>query len=131
MKSDLELELAPSPESVPEARRALDALSGRIAESVLERVRLMLSELVTNAIRHAGLGPADQISVRLFAIDDRMRVEVIDRGAGFDTRPNAISLHEQSGWGLYLVGQLSDRWGVIVENGSCFWFEVDGSTATD
>jgi anti-sigma regulatory factor (Ser/Thr protein kinase) len=47
---------------------------------VLEVAQLLLSELVTNSMRHAGLGPDDRIRVRAEAGLGRLRVDVFDGG---------------------------------------------------
>ena len=48
-----------------------------------------------------------------------------DSGPGFDAGTPLPSLYQDSGWGLYLVEQIADRWGVKQEEGTCVWFEVD------
>ena len=57
--------------------------------------------------------------------DDRVRVEVTDHGPGFEARARDPSTQHESGWGLYLVDQLSDRWGVSRTDGTAAWFEID------
>ena len=52
-----------------------------------------------------------------------MRVEVADRGPGFD--PRLADDRAGSGWGLYLVDQLADRLGVSRTDGTTVWFEID------
>jgi anti-sigma regulatory factor (Ser/Thr protein kinase) len=88
-------------------------------------VSLLVSELVTNSIRHAETtAPASvELQARVFA--DRVRVEVRDHGPGFEPRPQAPNRRSRSGWGLYLVDQLSDRWGVTRDDGTGAWFEID------
>src|SRR5207253_1270255 len=54
-----------------------------------------------------------------------LRVEVTDRGPGFEPGSPLPSMYQDSGWGLYLVEQIADRWGVKQEEGTCVWFEVD------
>ena len=126
MTAAVDLRLPPGPESVPRARRALDPLAGKVDPSVLDRARLMVSELVTNAIRHAGLGPDDRISLRVSVVGGSLRTEVRDAGPGFTPGRRPITIYQQSGWGLYLVAQLADRWGVTKDGDVCVWFEIDG-----
>ena len=58
-----------------------------------------------------------------------MRFEVIDPGPGF--RPNILrpTPYQESGWGLYLVEQVANRWGVVDDGSIHVWFEIDGAAA--
>jgi anti-sigma regulatory factor (Ser/Thr protein kinase) len=113
-------------EAVPSARRALQQLAPLLEPDLLENVGLLVSELVTNSIRYARTpGPAS-IELRASVFDDLVRVEVTDHGPGFEARANEPSSQHESGWGLYLVDQLSDRWGVSrAGGGTAAWFEID------
>lgn len=86
---------------------------------------LLTSELVTNAVSHAGMAGGQVILVRL-SDGDRLRVEVLDEGPGFQ-RPNRwLDTEASSGWGLQLVERLAAAWGVETENGrNLVWFELD------
>jgi two-component sensor histidine kinase len=85
-------------------------------------VCLLVSELVTNAIRHAGMGPNDRLVLAARLTDDWARVEVRDSGPGFE--PDVR--HGTPGFGLRMVDMLSARWGVDRdEQGARVWFEVD------
>ena len=107
------------------ARRALQQLAPLLEPDLLENVGLLVSELVTNSIRYARTpGPAS-IELRASVFDDRVRVEVTDHGPGFEARASEPSSQHESGWGLYLVDQLSDRWGVSRVGGTAAWFEID------
>ena len=97
----------------------------RVPEGRIEDLRLLTSEVVTNAVRHAGLAPGDTIRVAVDASERRIRVEVGEDGPGFD--PSALpepSLERVGGWGLHLVNRLSDRWGVVRNERNLVWFEV-------
>jgi anti-sigma regulatory factor (Ser/Thr protein kinase) len=121
----LDLRLAASPEAVAEARHALDRLGGVVPERRLRDIRLLVSELVTNAVRHAGLGTSDVIRLVVDVSRDALRVEVHDPGAGFEPGPPAPDPARPSGWGLFLVDELADRWGVDSGRRTLVWFEVD------
>ncbi len=121
---EVELELAGHPDSVSEARRAVSDFGDRIPSGRLDDLRLLVSEVVTNAIRHAGMGPQDRVGLRIVVIDDAVRVEVRDRGNGFVLRDTAPDPARASGWGLYLVAELADRWGIEGERETCVWFEL-------
>ena len=121
------LDLAiPSDEHAPRAaRRALDQLSGEIPPSLLENARLLVSELVTNSVRHAAASDGAVIMLTVHMSEGMVRVEVADSGPGFEPEPPNPSMYQTSGWGLYLVEQIADRWGVARGSGSQVWFELD------
>ena len=96
-----------------------------VPEDRVEDLRLLTSEIVTNAVRHAGLAREDTIGVAVEVSERRVRVEVADDGPGFDPSDLPDSSPEGvGGWGLQLVTQLSDRWGVIRNEPNHVWFEV-------
>lgn len=127
MSKVLDLSLPVAVESASSARHQMRELSGVLETQVIENVSLLVSELVTNTLRHAGLGPSDRVDVRVRANDRRVRVEVVDRGRGFHLNDNlAPSADRLGGWGLYLVEQLANRWGVDdAAPGTSIWFEID------
>ena len=118
----IELELPRLPASARTARESLVAIGERVPRSVLDDLRLMVSELVTNSVRHAGGVPDRPVHLRLWLSDGTIRVEAADGGRGFD--PTAPRERGGSGWGLMLVGRLATRWGVVAgETGTTVWFE--------
>jgi anti-sigma regulatory factor (Ser/Thr protein kinase) len=124
-----EVDLARDPDSPAEARRALGEVSDQLSPRRLEDAQLLVSELVTNAIRHAGLHDDDRIKLVVVAGDRALRIEVCDPGRGFEmTEPNPDPARP-SGWGLYLVRELSDRWGVDRSVQTRVWFELDREAA--
>jgi len=125
----LELELPRELDSAAAARHAVDQLSGHLPEAQVGDVRLLVSELVTNSLRHADLGPDDRIRLRVDVQDARVRVEVSDPGRGFEFEGPAEDPDTVEGWGLYLVATLSDRWGVESGKPSVVWFELDRAAA--
>jgi anti-sigma regulatory factor (Ser/Thr protein kinase) len=118
----LELTLAPDPESVAEARtRVCEAIGPVLADGTSETLRLLVSELVTNAVRHGG----NSEPVELHATwNSEVRVEVCDHGEGFTPAPRLGAIEEPGGFGLYLVGRLADRWGVETNDGTTVWFVI-------
>jgi anti-sigma regulatory factor (Ser/Thr protein kinase) len=125
MAPDLNLRLTVGPRAPGLARHALDHLSEEVHPDVLDQVRLLVSELVTNSVRHAGLEEADRIGLRVKADDRRVRVEVSDAGPGFSEDQPLPSMYQDSGWGLYLVEQIADRWGIEKGRETSVWFEID------
>lgn len=91
---------------------------------VREDLRLLVSELVANSLRHAGLQQCDWIDVRVSVSSERVRVEISDPGQGFES-PLCRDPTLTSGSGLWLLNALSSRWGVIRDRTTRVWFETD------
>lgn len=127
--AEINITLTASPEAVGRARHALDGLASMIGRPLLEDLRLMVSELVTNSVRHAGLGREDPIRLLVAVKDRTVRVEVVNPGMGFQPPGIQPSLYQTSGWGLFLVSRLADRWGIDERGGTRVWFEVDRNGA--
>ena len=121
----VEHELAVTPEAAAAARHALDDVGAAVPDAKLRDVRLLVSELVTNAVRHANLAPGDMILLVFEVADHAFRVEVHDPGGGFVPTSPAPDPARPSGWGLYLVAELADRWGVDSDDTTLVWFELD------
>jgi anti-sigma regulatory factor (Ser/Thr protein kinase) len=124
-----EVDLARDPDSAAEARRALGEVSDHLSPRRLEDARLLVSELVTNAIRHAGLEDDDVIRLVVVTGERALRIEVCDPGQGFELAEPEPDPARPSGWGLYLVRELSDRWGVERTEETRVWFELDREAA--
>jgi len=110
------------PEAVSAARRALDGFERLLDLSVFYDASLCVSELVTNAVLHANMGPDDELELDVEISDDALHVAVIDLGSGFD--PAIPTPGDESGFGLYIVDRLSDRWGVERAERTRVWFEM-------
>ena len=81
---------------------------------------LLVSELVSNAILHAGT----ELEVVVRVMPDRVSVEVHDRGPGAATRRH-YSATSGTGRGLVLVDELAHEWGTVVTaDGKFVWFEL-------
>src|ERR1700733_1481993 len=103
------------------ARGLLGAWTGATLEpDQLDTARLLVSELVTNAVLH-GRG---KITLRLWLRADAVRVEVRDQGAGFMYMGQRPEVPRPGGWGLQLVSMQSSRWG-IADDCARVWFELD------
>jgi hypothetical protein len=102
------------------ARRVVDAeFAGRVPALVLEKLKLLISEMVTNRIVNAPQGADERIILDLRS-DGVVRCAVLDHGPA--TLPQ--------GGVLRLVEELADRWGMTR---SCdltqMWFETEASVA--
>jgi anti-sigma regulatory factor (Ser/Thr protein kinase) len=124
MNAMLDLKLPSAPQAPGEARRALESLRPKLRPGLLDEVRLLVSELVTNSYKHAVAGPEGWIGLRVEIDTRRVRVEVCDAGGGFEPQTKRPAGGQGSGWGLYLVGRIADRWGVTPGDGCCVWFEL-------
>lgn len=109
------------------ARRAFDDMSYQLDDDMFERGRLALSEAVTNSVIHAGLRSPQLIDMEVWARSDLLRIEVTDNGSGFDPAalPPKPTNSEPGGWGLWLIGELTDRWGVDLTHSTRVWMEFD------
>ena len=123
----MNFELAGGPYAVTAARVALAELDDLLDESQAFDVRLLVSELVTNSVQHAKVGPDDSIVLKLRIDDDAVRVEIADHGPGFDPPDDPGDVERDRGWGLFFVSQLATRWGVEPGESGCVWFEIDRS----
>lgn len=121
----IELELDVGPAAAADARAAVAVLEGRANDDLLDDVRLLLSEIVTNAVRHAGSPRGAKIGLAVSVAHDVVRAEVTDRGGGFDPRPRDLPRTDAGGWGLHLVDRLATRWGVDRGEPARVWFEID------
>ncbi len=100
------------------ARRHVDEHRNALGEDAWRRARLLVSELVTNALRHG----SGAIVLELTPLPSGgLRVCVHDEGGG---RPEPREPDEDGGYGLHLVRDLSDRSG-HGEGINAMWFEID------
>jgi anti-sigma regulatory factor (Ser/Thr protein kinase) len=115
------------PRAAHAARRALECLRWEPDRARFQVAALLTTELVANAIEHAGTG---EVRFEAALIEGHVRVAVGDDGSGFV--PAARSPHAplDSHWGLHLVDQLADRWGVVTQPRTLVWFELQRSDPT-
>ena len=127
-QSDVDITVAADPTAAGKARRAL--AERRLVDSEREPALLLLvSELVTNSVRHAGLTEAERIRLRARRQGHRCAyVEVCDAGRSGrmpNKREQSLDALQPGGLGLMLVDEMADRWGI--ERGddeTCVWFEL-------
>ena len=116
--------LPASAESAAAARDAVRSLElGFRVESI---VTLLVTELVTNSVRHAEMPDDSELELRIEPLPSRLVAEVCDQGSGFRVRGAAEERREVGGLGLLLVDRLSDTWGIErAPDGTCVWFEIE------
>jgi anti-sigma regulatory factor (Ser/Thr protein kinase) len=116
------------PSAVAEARRWVANVAGDLLGADQgENLRLVISEVVTNALRHGSTGQSIDLAVTPKA--EFLCVQVTDDGPGLVPRPRALETDDHGGFGLFFVEQLTRRWGVTRENRRTrVWFELDYGT---
>ena len=115
-----------SPGAATALRRAVRALEDFLGAGKADEVELLVTELVTNAIKHAEAAGRNTITLDARVEDDKLRIAVSDRGEGFKPTPRSPLRSEPGGWGLMLVEGIADSWGV--EDGPTkVWFELAGA----
>jgi anti-sigma regulatory factor (Ser/Thr protein kinase) len=120
--AELTLQIAGSPDAPSEARTALRRFHPDLPPELMQVVVLLASELVANAVKHAG---AATVGIRFAVLPEHLRVEVSDEGPGFTPSPGKPDPSGVGGWGLHLVDELSSRWGISEGPGARVWFEIE------
>jgi anti-sigma regulatory factor (Ser/Thr protein kinase) len=117
----MELTLPRVPTSAGAARREIASHFGDDLDSdSLASAQLLVSELVTNAVVY-GQGT---ITLRAQLDTDRLLVEVIDEGKGFERQARRQPFNHLRGRGLAIVEAIASRWG-IHEGTTHVWFELE------
>jgi anti-sigma regulatory factor (Ser/Thr protein kinase) len=100
-------------------------LEGHLPATTASDAALLVSELVTNSVVHAKVGPRRALTVEVTKLDDRLRIVVIDPGSRL--RPCLLPPDPKApaGLGLLLVDKLCETWGVWQDLGpTCVWCEL-------
>jgi len=120
----LRLALPPDVPAVRLARQATrDALAAWQIGHLEEDAVLIVSELVTNAVRHAM--DTGAVGLELTSTRTWLRVEVQD-GDPTWRQMDSVADCDESGFGFVLVDSLADRWGVRrISAGKAVWAELD------
>jgi anti-sigma regulatory factor (Ser/Thr protein kinase) len=118
------LAIASGAQAPERARAWLRNVTGWLPRDAETTLTLLVSELVTNAVRHGGAGDEDLIELELRAVDGGVGVTVSDPGPGFSPEERDAPLDEPGGWGLVLVDQMAERWGVVHDERTRVWFEL-------
>jgi serine/threonine-protein kinase RsbW len=117
----------------PGAARIVAAqyLRDRVTAPVLDSALLLLSELVTNSVRHSGVAAGEPLAVRVDLGQTWCRVQVEDPGRDGVIAPRPADAVQGSGMGLNLVQMLSERWGLerASERGTWVWAQLSRAAA--
>jgi anti-sigma regulatory factor (Ser/Thr protein kinase) len=100
------------PEAPAQARRIIaEELSSRLPAGMVTEIQLMVSELVTNGLVHGGREANAPVMLDV-CVNGEVQCRVSDQGAKFAARLNRTPSVQLGGWGLRVVEELSDRWGM-------------------
>lgn len=113
-------------EAPTRARAAVTAhLGSELDPARLDDLLILTTEVVSNAVVHAGAGPGEQVGLRLTHGQETVQVAVSDPAPNLAPRVKPLDLHEPGGLGLRLVDRLSERWGVARRDAGTkeVWFE--------
>lgn len=105
-------------------RRAVRSLDRWLGPQTADDVELLVSELATNGVKHARTFNGNRITLDACVDPGRLRVQVRDGGHGFEHRRRRANSAEPGGWGLRLVEDLADSWGIEGEPSTTVWFEI-------
>jgi anti-sigma regulatory factor (Ser/Thr protein kinase) len=114
--------LPKDPGSAASAREVLTRLTGQVAERTLADAKLLVTELVANAVQH--VSEDGDLSLDVICDHGTLRIAVGDPGHGFHPQPRRPDSPKDSGWGLHFVEMLSDRWAVEIDGEARVWFEM-------
>jgi anti-sigma regulatory factor (Ser/Thr protein kinase) len=118
----LSIALGRSPEAGALARRAIADLRADLDPPLMETLRLLVTELVTNSVRHTA---ADFVTLKVAVGKSAVLTEVADTGPGFEPECVERAGDQNTGWGLFLVERLAQSWGVKHDGPSKrVWFEL-------
>jgi anti-sigma regulatory factor (Ser/Thr protein kinase) len=129
---DFSIELPGDVHAAGLARRAVMARVRDLQEPLQGDVLLLVTELVTNAVRHGPVEPEGSVRLECRRAGDGLRFLVSDPGTQLLRNGGLPALElpgtngdVQSGWGLMLVERIADQWGILAApTGTCVWFEV-------
>ncbi len=114
------VELLVSSRAPRQARRWVSERGSDLPPGTLDLLLLLVSELVTNSVRHSGAVPGERLQIALERGEGTIHVDVQDTGPGFDRRNLAPGPH-----GLQVVESGADRWGIDRSGPTKVWFELD------
>lgn len=107
------------------ARAGLSVLERHLDEDRLQTLRLVITELITNSIRHSGMDGDGVVTLDVRISDGLLRCTISDPGPGFE-KPQVVKPHDNrpGGFGLVILDSVADRWGLERDDLFRVWFEV-------
>jgi transcriptional regulator with XRE-family HTH domain len=121
--AELRRELPANTEAARAAREAVAFVAEGIPQQELERARLLVTELVTNSVRHGPTGRKATVELFVGVGRDLLRIEVADRSP---TPARRKPPSDEGGYGLALVDAMASRWDAGTQSGrNITWFELD------
>jgi anti-sigma regulatory factor (Ser/Thr protein kinase) len=124
-----EIALPAGPRAPGAARIVLSHwLRGQAPPGVIDDAQLVVSELITNSLRHAGVGSDDVLRLAVEIHKGVVRVEVQDPGSHGVIAPRRPDLASGGGFGLNVVLALAARWGVVRDRSTRVWVELNWPT---
>jgi anti-sigma regulatory factor (Ser/Thr protein kinase) len=123
----LELYLPASGAAIGQARAFVDRFEALDEHADLRfAVRLLVSELFTNAVKYGSRRPDPRVRLSVAVTDSHVRAEIGDNGRGFpEGKTTMPAADAESGRGLAFLDALANRWGVVHNGETCVWFELD------
>jgi anti-sigma regulatory factor (Ser/Thr protein kinase) len=115
----------PTGSGAPGAARMVVAhcLNGLVSHEILLDAQLLVSEIVTNSLRHGELSGGDTVLVRVFVASDSVRLEIVNQGTAGVVAARHPD-HRGGGYGLNIVDRLTATWGVRRNGATNVWFEM-------
>jgi signal transduction histidine kinase len=124
IRDGLRMRLGSGPDAAAEARRAIGELRADLDPPLLETLRLLVTELITNVVRHTD---SESLVLKVAIGRSAVLTEVCDDGQAFEPRPSGSS---DDGWGLFLVQRLAESWGVKTDGQTKrVWFQLPRAPA--
>lgn len=118
----------PGGAEAPSKARALmtDLLGEQAPAETLHDLQLLTTEIVTNAVRHAEVDENGTIHLNVVATSEVLRVSVTDPGGESIPQIRELDVNVPGGMGLFLVDQVSERWGFERSDDGAteVWFEL-------
>jgi anti-sigma regulatory factor (Ser/Thr protein kinase) len=125
----LEFEINGGSQAPSVARQVVQGLGGQLDARRLNEVRLLVTELVTNSVRHGGISSETTMTVSLELSETTLYVAVSNPGAAFEPPEQEKDGEREGGRGLAILDRLADRWGIDDVHEARVWFEVSRAAA--
>lgn len=116
--------VAGGPGAPQAVRDSLADLEHDLRTDALWKARQVVTEVVANSVVHGGASGLNRLEVEAIVTAWALRVEITDNLPAFTPPAEAEPDHDGGHYGLFLVDQLTDRWGVTAVPGGV-WFEID------